>query len=181
MTAAAYAEALYSLAEDENAAENIYNEIEIVADLFKENPELVKILDFPGDTKKKTALIDRCFGGQVHIYLLNCLKLMSEKRTVRYAVPMAEEYMRLYRQKVGAETAEIITAVRLDDSQLLRITAALEKSTGKKIIPKPTVDPKCMGGVIVRLENRSIDASVKTRLNEFEKKIKAVRIGQEGE
>ena len=173
MTAIAYAEALYSLAVDENLADEIYSQMETAKFAFTDNPELSKILDRPSSDKaERGAFIDRCFG-DMNVYLVNCIKVMSKRRFTSHFPEMADEYMKLYRQENGIEIVNVITAVELSESQRENLTSAMAKKLGKKIILSETVDTSIVGGIVVRTESSQIDASIKTRLDSIEKQIKS--------
>ena len=173
MTAVSYAEALYSLANEENCVEEIYEQIGGVKFAFSDNPQFAKILDRPCfASDERDALIDRCFK-DVNINLLNCIKVMSKRRVSVDFVQMADEFMKLYRKEYGIELVSVITAVPLSDDMREKLKLRLEEKLSKKVILSATVDPSIMGGIIVRTENSQMDSSVKTRLDDVEKQIKS--------
>ena len=113
MTAVSYAEALYSLALEENVTEEIYSQIDSVKFAFDDNPELSKILDRPcSDKSERTAFIDRCFK-DINLYLLNCIKVMSKHRATVHFSEMADEFMKMYRKENGIEIVNVITATAI--------------------------------------------------------------------
>ncbi len=176
MTAVSYAEALYSLALEENVTEEIYSQIDSVKFAFDDNPELSKILDRPcSDKSERTAFIDRCFK-DINLYLLNCIKVMSKHRATVHFSEMADEFMKLYRKENGIEIVNVITATALSDEQSEKLKIKLEKKLGKKVILSASVDPDIMGGIIVRTESSQIDASIRTRLDDIQKQIKSAVI-----
>lgn len=174
MTAVAYAEALYSLAIDENCADEIYSQIEGVRFAFADNPELSNILDRPGsDLNSRYSLIDRCFA-DINKHFLNCIKVMCKRRVASLVVDMSDEFMSLYRKDNGIEKVTVITAETLSEDLLIPLKEKLESSLSKKVDMTVKVDPSIMGGIIVRTENTQIDSSIKTRLADMEKQIKSV-------
>lgn len=173
MTAIAYAEALYSLAIDENIADEIYSQMDAVKFAFTDNPELSKILDRPSSDKaERGALIDRCFK-DANVYLVNCIKVMSKRRFTSHFPEMADEFMKLYRRENGIEIVNVITAVELSDLQRDNLKSAMESKLGKKVVLNEIVDTSIVGGIVVRTESSQIDASIKTRLDCIEKQIKS--------
>ncbi len=173
MTAAAYAEALYSLAVEENAADEIYSQMEAVKFAFTDNPELSKLLDRPcADKQALISFIERCFG-EANIYLLNCIKVMSKRRVTFHFPDMADEFMKLYRKENGIEIVKVITACAMEDEQAERLKAKLEKKLGRRVVLNMEVNPEILGGIIVRTENSQMDGSVKNRLVSIEKQIKS--------
>ncbi len=176
MTAVAYAEALYSLAAEEKLADEIYSQLDAVKFAFTDNPALCKILDRPcSDRAELNAFIDRCFG-DVNIYLLNCIKIMSKRRATSHFPEMADEFMKLYRRENGIEIVNVITAAEPDEDRMDKLKAKLEAKLGKRVILNVSVDPTILGGIIVRTESSQLDASVKTRLDNIENQIKSAVI-----
>ncbi len=176
MMAVSYAEALYSLAVEENVAEEIYKQIDAVKFAFEDNPQLCKILDRPcSDKTERTAFIDRCFK-DVNEYLLNCIKVMSKRRVTVHFPEMADEFMKMYRKENGIEIVNVITATALNEEQTEKLKITLERKLGKKVVLSATVNPEILGGIVVRTETSQIDASIKTRLDDIEKQIKSAVI-----
>lgn len=176
MTVVSYAEALYSLAVEENVSEEIYVQMDAVKFAFTDNPELSKILDRPSsDSTERIAFIDRCFK-DINVYLLNCIKVMSKRRVTSHFPEMADEFMKIYRRENGIEIVNVITAVALSDLQSDKLRSKLEAKLGKKVILNATIDSNILGGIVVRTESSQMDASVKTRLDDIEKQIKSAVI-----
>ncbi len=174
MMAVAYAEALYSLAKDENCTEEIYNQMPDVRFAFSDNPELSDILDRPGaDLNNRYSLIDRCFA-DINVHLLNCIKVMCKRRVTSAFVQMTDEFMSLYRADNGIEKVTVITAEPLSEDLNSSLKSRLEDKLSKTVEMTVTVDPSIIGGIIVRTENTQIDSSIKTRLSDIEKRIKSV-------
>lgn len=173
MTAVSYAEALYSLAQDENVSEEIYSQIDAVKFAFTDNPSLSKILDRPcSDSAERNALIDRCFA-QANTYLLNCIKIMSKRRVASHFPEMADEFMRIYRRENGIEIVNVVSAVPMSSVQVDKLKAKLESMLDKTVIINASVDAGILGGIIVRTESSQMDASVKSRLDDIGKQIKS--------
>ena len=80
---------------------------------------------------------------------------------------IADEYQRLvdnYRGIEGAEVAEVTTAIPLDDEDKLKLAQRLTSLVGKPVVLKPKVDPSLMGGLIIRVGDKLIDGSIRSKL-----------------
>ena len=80
---------------------------------------------------------------------------------------IADEYQRLvdnYRGIEGAEVAEVTTAIPLDDEDKLRLAQRLTSLLGKPIVLKPKVDSSLIGGIIIRVGDKLIDGSIRSKL-----------------
>ena len=98
------------------------------------------------------------------------LKLVSElvaKGRLAVISDIADEYQRLvdnYRGIEGAEVAEVTTAIPLDDEDQLRLAQRLTSIVGKPIVLKPKVDSSLIGGIIIRVGDKLIDGSIRSKL-----------------
>ena len=115
--------------------------------------------------KQKT--VRAVFEGRVHPYLLNFLLLLTEKRRIGLIHEMAEAYRDLYYLEAGICAVTAVTAIPLDEAQMEKLKNKMAGVTGKQIVLKNQVDPSVLGGVLVRVENKQIDDTIKNRLNEL--------------
>jgi len=159
-----YAHSLFSLAEDENILEQIFDELKILSGIFKENPDYTVLLDSPTvSTEERVALIDEAFKDAGE-YVRNFLKILCEKKYIHIFPECVKEYEKQYNKKLGIEKVTAITALPLSDDLREKLIKKLEKDTGKKIMLDLKVDKSILGGIILRTENSQTDASVRARL-----------------
>ena len=152
----------------------MYEALQTVSDLFETYPDYLKVLTTPSiglPDKQKT--VRAVFEGRVHPYLLNFLLLLTEKRRIGLIHEMAEAYRDLYYLEAGICAVTAVTAIPLDEEQMEKLKNKMAGVTGKQIVLKNQVDPSVLGGVLVRVENKQIDDTIKNRLNEL-----TTRLGQ---
>lgn len=160
-----YANSLFSLAEDDNLVEKIYEELFEITNIFNDNPDYVTLLDSPTiPSSQRILLIDEAFGGCSE-YVLNFIKILCEKRCVHLFSECVKAYEKSYNKKLGIEKVTAITAVPMSDEITEKLIAKLEKDYGKKIKLENKVDKSIIGGIILRTENSQTDASLRTRLD----------------
>jgi len=105
------------------------------------------------------------------------LKLVSElMSTGRLPIveEIADEYQRLvdnYRGIESAEVAEITTAIELDDEYRLKIAQRLTSLVGKPVILKSKVDSGIVGGIVIKVGDKLIDGSVRSKLAALKKEL----------
>ncbi len=169
-----YATALYSLAVEEKCSERIFHELEDVSRIFEQNPEFSRLLMNPrlGATERAAAIGD-VFGGKVDKNLLNALKLLAEKRRCDCVPKCYEVYKRLWCEDNGVLPVKAVSAVKLSDEQLERLSRKLEAQTGKKVLVECRVDPACIGGIRLEYGGKRFDASVRGRLEGLSRAIKS--------
>lgn len=163
-----YALSLYEVAKAEGLAERFLRELQAVAQIFGEYPEYLKVLVIPSIAfEQKQVSLREVFSDRVHPYVLNFLMLITEKRRIGALAEMAEAYKELYYFEEGICEVVAITAAPITAEQLKQLKQKMESVTGKKVVLQNRVDPSVIGGVMVRIENKQIDATIKTRLSEL--------------
>ena len=164
---ATYAHSLFSLAEEENILDEIFEELTVISGIFKENPDYVVLLDSPTvNSEERCSLIDEAFK-DFGEYVRNFLKILCEKKYIHIFGECVKEYEKQYNKKLGIEKVTAITAVPLSDTLREKLIKKLEKETGKKIKLELKVDKSILGGIILRTENSQTDASVRARLEDI--------------
>ena len=163
-----YGRALFLITEEENLSDKVLADVKTAEKSLRLNPEYVKLLDSPAIPKEeRVALADKAFGS-LNVNLLNLIKILIEKRDVRYFNKVAEEYYLLYDSSRGILRVEAVTAIPLTDSQRDAMTKKLSSSLNKTVVLTNTVDKTTLGGVKIRYSGVQLDGSVKTRLDKFE-------------
>src|SRR5262249_1790302 len=103
----------------------------------------------------------------------NALGVISRRRRV-FALPaIAAELDRLSDEKSGVARVTVISAERLPDSYRDRLVQELSSMTGKKVVLEQRLDPELLAGVVVRIGDRVIDGSARTRLAELRQQLLA--------
>ena len=172
-----YGGSLYDLAAEEGLETRILDELDEAAKLIRDDPEYLRLLSTPSIPKKeRCALLDEAFRGQVHLYVLNFLKILCEKGTLRELSGCARAYRIRYNQAHGILEATAISAVPLTEQQRAALHAKLESLTGKTIDLKTKVDAKVLGGIRLDIEGTELDGTVQNRLASLRRDIAAVTL-----
>ena len=177
MTQAAkvYGGSLYDLAAEEKLDGQIMEQINEIRQIFRENPEYLKLLGEPAiPLEERIKMLDEAFGGQIELYLLNFLKLLCEKKILREFAGCCEEFRRRYNTDHGIVEAVVTGAVKLKDDQMEALSAKLEKVSGKKIHLTQKTDPTVLAGLRVEMEGRQLDGTVQGRISDIEKRLNEV-------
>ena len=176
-TAKMYGGSLYDLAAEEGLETRILGELDEVQQLLKQNPDYLRLLSTPSIPKKeRCGLLDEALRGQVHLYVLNFLKILCEKGTLRELSGCARAYRIRYNQAHGILEATAVSAVPLTEQQRAALHAQLESLTGKTIDLKTKVDAKVLGGIRLDIEGTELDGTVQNRLASLRRDIAAVTL-----
>lgn len=165
-SASIYALSLYSLAVEENIAAEVLSELETVCAIFDSEPDFVTLLASAAISKEeRTEMLDTCLRGKIQPYLLNFLKLLTERGMIRMVGECCAAYRKLYNEANGILPVSVVSAVALTGEQQARLTEKLSVLTGKKVQLCCKVDPKCIGGIRLDYEDKRIDGTVENRLS----------------
>ena len=176
-TAKMYGGSLYDLAAEEGLETRILGELDEVQQLLKQNPDYLRLLSTPSIPKKeRCGLLDEALRGQVHLYVLNFLKILCEKGTLREPSGCARAYRIRYNQAHGILEATAISAVPLTAQNHAGPHSKLESLTGKTIDLKTKVDAKVLGGIRLDIEGTELDGTVQNRLASLRRDIAAVTL-----
>ena len=168
-TARTYGESLYELARDESLDTRIFGELRMAAGILKENPEYEALLSLPSVPKQeRCAALDESFGGRVHPYLLNFMKILVENGTIRQLSGCEQAFRRRYNADHGILEVTAVTAVPLSDALREKLRSRLQEKTGKTIELSTRVDKSVLGGVRLEMDGKRLDGTVKNRLDELQ-------------
>ena len=167
-----YGGSLYDLAAEENLTDAIGEQMKEIRNLFRENPDYVKLLCEPSVPKtERTKLIEEAFGGQAERYLVNFMKLLCERNLLGEFAGCCEEFTRRYHADHGIAEAVVTSAVALTDEQMAALKDKLEKISGKTVTLTQKTDPTVLAGLKVELEGKQLDGTVKSRLDGLSRKL----------
>ncbi|MBQ9115825.1 MAG: ATP synthase F1 subunit delta [Clostridia bacterium] len=169
-----YAEAIFMLAAENGTERDTLRALEGVDRVFKSTPEYLELLSSPAvPLSERVSAVESAFGGRIPERVVSLVQLLCEKRRVGEFSQCVEEYKKLLREKEATATAVVTSAVALTDAERLALKAKLERKSGKSIHLDCRVDTSIMGGVIVELEGKIMDGSLRHRLQELTDVIKA--------
>lgn len=161
-----YAQALYDLARDEGLDDGILKELKVLREAFGQSPDFLRLLSTPNLSKdERCRIVDDSFRGRVQPYVLNFLKILTEKGYVHHFVDCCDAYREMYNGDHGILPVKVVTAVPLTEDQSDRLSAKLGTITGKNIELEKVIDPKCIGGVRLDYDGKRMDDTVQHRLD----------------
>jgi len=161
-----YGESLYELAKDEGLTKLIGEQLTALQQSFQQEPDFVRLLSSPNLTKaERCQILDDSFRSSVHQYVLNFLKILTERGYVRYFSDCCDAYMEHYDQDNGILRVNAVTAVALTPEQADKLTQKLSRITGKEIALKNRIDPRVYGGVRLDYDGQRLDDTVSHRMD----------------
>jgi F-type H+-transporting ATPase subunit delta len=166
-----YSRALFEAAKDNDVLDRIHDELAEVDDAFSEDRDLRLFFFSPyfGSDEKKEGVAKVVSGADER--LVNFLELLAE----RHRMPLLHRIRRQFDTRWAEEhqllPVTVTSAVDLDKSLVSDIGKRIEDQTGRKVELSSNVDPDVLGGLVVRVGNMVLDASVRNRLEQIRKQV----------
>ena len=161
-----YGEALYTLALEEKLSTQILEELSVLEQSFRAEPDFIRLLGTPNlSVQERCKILDDSFRGKVHAYVLNFLKILTEKGYMRHFFDCCKAYEESYNHDNGILPVTAITAVSLNPAQAEKLTAKLCQTCGKQVKLLNRVDPSVLGGVRLDFDGKRLDDTVSHRLD----------------
>lgn len=162
-----YATALFMLAEEDNRHRDYYDGLEVIRSAFDENPEYAEFLSCPGITlSERLSAVDSAFEGSVPEKVLSFMKLLCEKGRVSCFCDAVKEYKALLEAFERICDVKVTSAVELTDSEKQKLKDKLESTYNRKVNIEYFIDESLLGGLVVDMDGKIIDASLRRRLRE---------------
>jgi F-type H+-transporting ATPase subunit delta len=160
-----YARALLDVALEKGDT-GLRQDLDDLGRLYVEHAELRTLLLHPTvPPEKKTAVIVALLRGRSSDLLQRLITLLGERDRIELLPLIAKSYVRQWNARKGIVEAEAVSARELDDTEARAISAAAGRAAGgKQIELRRRVDPALMGGLLLRMEGRIYDGSVRARL-----------------
>lgn len=161
-----YGAALYDLAKEESLTEQFHQELAVLEQSFGMEPSFVQLLSSVSLSKaERCQVLENCFRNQIHPYILNFLKILTEKGYIRHFSGCCKVFIQRYNVDNGILPVTAVTAVPLSDALRQKLADKLTTITGKHIALTCKVDPDCLGGVRLDYDGKRLDDTVTHRLD----------------
>jgi F-type H+-transporting ATPase subunit delta len=161
-----YAEALLGAARRLGIVQRAMEEARVLLKVVKQNPRLLLFLESPHiSAQEKQELLDRVFKGRLSPLMVNLLHVLAARRRTTYLDETLELFQELVEQSEGLWRVQVTTAHELNFQDKVRLKTALEKFTKRQLKIEYNIDPRLIGGLVCRLRDFQIDASLRNALN----------------
>jgi F-type H+-transporting ATPase subunit delta len=166
-----YARSLFQVAQENDELDEIHEELGEFADALDGSRELQVFFFSPyfSSQEKKDGVDKVVDGGNEHF--VNFLKLIAERHRMPAVFRMRREFDAMWREENKLLEVRITSAIDLDDDLVKSIGQRIEEQTGKQIDLDANVDPDVIGGLVLRVGNMVMDASVRGRLERLRKEV----------
>lgn len=162
-----YGAALFMLATEENARDEYAASLEKLEKVFKEESDYLSFLASPGIALgERLTAIETAFAEELPENVLSFVQLMCEKGRIDNFFEAAEEYKSLLEASKHISCAKVTSAVELEEGEKIKLMEKLTAMSGGEVNIEYVIDSSIMGGLIVELDDKIMDGSLRNRLRE---------------
>jgi F-type H+-transporting ATPase subunit delta len=169
--ASVYARSLFEVAQETGKLDEVREQLGQFADALQDGRELQVFFFSPyfSSEEKKDGLAKVLDG--VEPAVLNFFELLVEKHRMPVLFRIRRAYDQLWERENKLLPVQITSAIELDDETARRIGDQIGSQTGQRVELTKTVDPDILGGLVLRVGNSILDASIRNRLETLRKNV----------
>jgi F-type H+-transporting ATPase subunit delta len=166
-----YSRALFEAAKDNDVVDRIHEELAQVDDALREDRDLQLFFFSPYFTSdEKKEAVGRVVEGADE-RLVNFLELLAERHRMPLLPRVRRQFDAMWAEEHKLLPVSVTSAVELDESLVKDIGSRIQDQTGRRVELSSNVDPEVLGGLVVRVGNMVLDASVRNRLEQLRKQV----------
>lgn len=171
-----YAAALFELAEEKGASDAVAADLAKFKEALATSDALSSALEDPSIPRDAMVRAMEGVAGALGAgpIVTNFVKLMASKRRLGALPKAIAAFEALLAEKRNEATVEVASAAPLSEAQATALRQAAERFTGKSVRMHTVVDPDLIGGVVLKIGSRMIDASVRSKLAALQHRMKEV-------
>jgi len=170
-----YALALFEAGLDLNKLDEFYKDLQLLKSVFEEEKKLLNILHHPKITRgEKRKIIDAIFKDKVALEIVNFLYILIDKRREKYILGIIDHYKEEFYENKSIVKVVAITAIPMVEQSKSRLETVLANKLNKEIELTNEIDSTILGGVLLQVENKLMDGTIKGQLQAIGKAINGV-------
>ena len=172
----AYAKSLLELANDQNQGKEIGQELDELAKIIDADPLFAGFLSNPAvNENDRQKIIENTFRGRVSPLVMNFLLVVNRKGRMGIFRQIAATYHELFDQQSGIIEVDVFVAQKLSPDDLEQVRQRIGQALKREVVIHQYVDESIIGGLVLRVEDRLLDASVRAQLKAIRKQLLAAR------
>ena len=179
LVAKTYGEALFEIAMEENKLDLLLEEVEGIRTILEQNPEFDKLMKHPKiSNHEKNQVMEEVFKNRISDEMLGFLKLTITKERYIELEAIFQYFISKVKEEKKIGIAFVTSAIALSDSQKQVIKDKLLSTTQYNTVEMHfQIDESLIGGMTIRIKDRVIDSSIKTKLHNVKKQLLQIQLG----
>lgn len=173
-----YGDALFAVATEENRIDEFFEAAKMVSDVLHTNEEFGRLMKHPKITKEnKIALCEETWKDDIPKEMLGVMVLMITKGRAQHLVSVLDYFIDFVKEEKKIGKAYVTTAVELREDQKKKVENRLLETTKYETFEMHyQVDASLIGGMVIRLNDRVVDSSIKTKLYDLSRELKKIQV-----
>ncbi|WP_026630871.1 ATP synthase F1 subunit delta [Dyadobacter alkalitolerans] len=168
IVASRYAKSLIELAKEQNVLEAVYQDMLLFKDTADKNRGLMLALKSPVVRhEKKLNILKALFETRVNSVSYAIFTIITKKNREAILDEIANEFIQSYNLNQGIQRATVTTTTPLTEELRKQFSDMVAAKTGRTVQLAEKIDPNLIGGYVLKIDDRQIDASLRSRLNEL--------------
>ena len=177
LAAKRYAKALFELTKEADSLDKTEQDLQLIIKVIYEDEEIRKFLSHPQIAREmKKKIIASTFGENISKLTKNMLFQLIDNNRQEVLVEILNQYVKLANDYRGIIDVEAISVISLNETEKNRITESFKIKFGKKVRLKNVIDSSIIGGMIIRIEDKVYDGSIKTKLQVMKRSLTTSRV-----
>ena len=173
-----YGDALFAVALESSRMDEFFEAVKVVADILRTNDEFGKLMNHPKITKEeKVKIVEEAFLNNIPREIVGIMTLMISKGRANEMLSVFDYFIELVKEEKKIGRADVVTAVELNADQKAKVEQKLLDTTKYETFEMNySVDTSLIGGMVIRIGDRVVDSSIKTKLFELTRELRKVQI-----
>ncbi|MGZ3863574.1 MAG: ATP synthase F1 subunit delta [Bacteroidia bacterium] len=170
IVATRYAKSLLQLAVEKGQLEKVYADMQLVTDICEKNKDFVNFINSPIiNSDKKQAVLKEVLKNNVSEITLGFFDVLAAKRRENYIAEIAKAFAAQYKEHKNILTAVITSAAGIDSTVKTKVLELVKQTTKGEVELVEKIDKDLIGGFVLRIGDKQVDASVSRKLNDLRK------------
>lgn len=160
-----YAKSLISISKEQNSLETSFNDMLLVSSVCSSNKDFVNLLKTPiVKTDLKIKILNELLAKSISDLTLSFIILIAKKKREILLPEITECFIALYKNNKNIKEVSVVTAKPLDDDLRKEVMSYIQKQSNSKIELEEIIDESLIGGAIIRMDDKQLDASISSKL-----------------
>ena len=173
-----YGDALFAVASEENRMDEFFESAKAVSQILRTSKDFSKLMNHPKIIKEdKVKIVEETFRAQIPKEMIGLMTLMISKGRADEMTSVFDYFVDLVKEEKKIGKADVTTAIALNDEQKAKVEEKLLQTTQYQTFEiRYRVDESLIGGMVIRIGDRVVDSSVKTKLCDLTRNLRNIQV-----
>lgn len=165
-----FAKSVLDLAVEKNVLDEVRADMALILSACQASKDLRVMLSSPiVNNEKKMSVLNKVFGGKIGELSLKFIQLITKKGREGALMDIAYAYEQLYLEHKNILKAEVLSVDGISDTVRTKVKELVAKAYNKEVLLEEKVDPELIGGLILTVSDKQVDASIRSQLDKLKR------------